>query len=295
MKRKLHAIFIAMAMFAFSGLFGQEMVVGGDMESADDWTVHQQTPDPEPAAVYEFGYTADGPTAGSEGCFHFSYTGKYAQLTITQQITLKAGYPYTITGAFKGVTADFWGELLISTVMPVEGIDWKPATNGDADLAYGFNTWGGDDFEGCGEDVDGTFQDSACLAVWPSPFIPEGDAGTDVVVYFGLKSGVYNFDTTAVSMDVMIDNLSLMGSNVAVNENITSTFTCYPVPANNVLRFTGAEIEGAQASIYNMNGQRVANHTIVNSSVPVDNLTTGLYFIEVVTDSYSEISKFVKN
>jgi hypothetical protein len=296
MKKKLYAIFALVALFTFSGLTAQEMVVGGDMESADGWTVHQQTPDPEPAAVYEFGYTDDGPTAGSEGCFHFSYTGNYAQLTIFQKITLKAGVEYTITGAFKGVTDSFWGELLIGTSVPIEGIDWKPkdGDNNDA-VAYGFNTWGGDDFEGCGEDVDGTFQDDACQVLLPSPYVAAGDAGSDVVVYFGVKSGVYNFDVDAVSMDVMIDNLSLMGANVAVNEKITSKFTCYPVPANNVLRFSGAEIEGAQASIYNVNGQRVAKHTLINSSVPVDNLTTGLYFIEVVTDSYSEVGKFVKN
>ena len=290
MKRKFYAIFALMALFTFSGLIGQEMVVGGDMESADAWTVHQQAPNPEPLAVYEFAYTDDGPTAGSGGCFHFSYTGNYAQVTIFQEITLKAGVEYTVTGAFKGVTESFWGELLIGTSVPIEGIDWKPKfgeDNVDA-AAYAFNTW-----EGCGENVDGTFQADACVALLPSPYVPAGDDGADVVVYFGVKSGVYNFDVDAVSMDVMIDNLSLMGANVAVNENISDNFKCYPVPANDMLYFEGTNLEGAQASIYSINGQRVAKHTIVNSSVSVDYLTAGLYFIEVVTDRNSRISKFV--
>jgi len=288
MKRKLYAIFTLLALFTFSGLIGQEMVVGGDMESDAAWTVHLAGPNPAAAPVYEFGYTTDGPEAGSDGCFHFSYTGNYAQVTIFQEITLKAGLEYTVTGAFKGVTNSFWAEILIGTSTPIEGLDWKPKAGEVDAIAYAFNTW-----EGCGEDVDGTFQDDGCVALLPSPYVPAGDAGTDVVVFFGVKSGVYNFDAT-VSMDVMIDNLSLEGPATAVNEIVASSFKCYPVPANDVLHFTGAEIEGAQATIYNINGQRVAEQMIIGSSIPVDNLTTGLYFIEVVTDSYSEISKFVK-
>ena len=116
MKRKLYTIFAFVALFTFSGLIGQEMVVGGDMESADGWTVQLATPNPEPAPVYEFGYTTDSPTAGSGGCFHFSYTGNYAQVTIFQEITLKAGLEYTVTGAFKGVTDSFWGERFHGTL-----------------------------------------------------------------------------------------------------------------------------------------------------------------------------------
>ena len=288
MKRKLYAIFAFMALFNFSGLIGQEMVVGGNMETGDGWTVHLAVPDPEPAPVYEFGYTIDHPTAGSGGCFHFSYTGNYAQVTIFQEITLKAGVEYTITGAFKGVTASFWSEILIGTSAPIEGVDWKPKYGEIDAMVHAFNTW-----EGCGENVDGTFQDDGCIHNLPSPYVPEGEAGADVVRYFGVKSGVYNFDNE-VSMDVMIDNISLMSSAVAVEPITTSAFTCYPVPANNKLYFKGAEIEGAQASIYNINGQRVARHTITNSSVPVDDLTTGLYFVEVVSDNFNKIVKFVK-
>ncbi len=286
MKTKLYTIFALVALFTFSGLMAQEMIVGGDMESADAWTAYEQ----DPAPAYEFGYTVDGPTAGSDGCFYMNYTGQYCQVLIFQEITLKAGVEYTVTGAFKGVTQSFWSEILIGTQTPIDGIDWKPKTGDNEDaIAYAFNTW-----EGCGEDVDGTFQDDACVSLLPSPYVPAGDAGSDVLVYFGVKSGVYNFDVDAVSMEVMIDNLSLMGPDVAVADRTTSTFTCYPVPADNVLNFTGAEIEGAQASIYNINGQRVAKHTIANSSVPVDNLATGLYFVKVVGDSFNEIVKFVK-
>ncbi len=257
MKKKLYTIFALVALFTFSGLMAQEMVVGGDMESADGWTIHEAEPNPEPGVDYAFGYTDDKPTAGSGGCFHMSYTGQYCNLLIYQEITLKAGVAYTVTAAFKGVTeaSSFWSELLIGTSMPVDGIDYKPKwgdDNVDA-MAYAFNTW-----EDCELVVDGTFQDDACVANLPSPYVPEGEAGADVLVYFGIKSGVYNFDVDAVSMDVTIDNISLMGPDVAVADNTTSTFKCYPVPANNVLRFTGVEIEGAQASIYNINGQRVA-------------------------------------
>jgi hypothetical protein len=290
MKKNLYTTFALTALFTFSGLIGQEMVVGGNMETADGWTVHVAAPNPEPAPVYEFGYTTDKPTAGSGGCFHFSYTGNYAQVTVFQAITLKAGVAYTVTGAFKGVTESFWGEILIGTSAPIDGIDWKPKFGDPADdaIAYAFNTW-----QGCGENVDGTFQDDACVTKLPSPYVPEGEAGTDVVVYFGVKSGVYNFEKE-VSMDVMIDNLSLMGPEVAVEASTTSAFTCYPVPANNTLHFKGAEIEGAQASIYNINGQRVARHTIANSSVPVDNLAAGIYFVEVVADNLNKVIKFAK-
>jgi hypothetical protein len=47
-------------------------------------------------------------------------------------------------------------------------------------------------------------------------------------------------------------------------------------------------------NIYNINGQKVAEHMVIDLSIPVVNLSTGMYFVEVVTNSYSEISKFVK-
>jgi hypothetical protein len=294
MKKKIYTIFALVALFTFSGLTAQEMIVGGDMESADAWTIHESEPNPAPGVDYAFGYTDDGPTAGSGGCFHMSYTGQYCNLLIFQEITLKAGVAYTVTAAFKGVTeaSSFWSEILIGTTAPVDGLDYKPTwgvDNVDA-TAHAFNTW-----EDCELVVDGTYQDDGCVHNLPSPYVPEGDVGTDVVVYIGIKSGVYNFDVDAVTMDVTIDNISLMGPDVAVNKDVAGKFTCYPVPASNKLHFAGAEIEGAQANIYNINGQRVARHTIANSSVSVDNLATGLYFVEVVSDSFNEIVKFVKN
>ena len=275
MKRKIYTIFALVALFTFSGLIGQEMIVGGDMESADAWTVYEQ----DPAPAYEFGYTVDGPSAGSDGCFHMNYTGQYCQVLIFQELTLKAGVEYTVTGAFKGVTDSFWGELLIGTSVPIEGIDWKPKygeDNVDA-VAYGFNTWGGDTWDGCGENVDGTFQDDACQVLLPSPYVPAGDAGSDVVVYFGVKSGVYNFDVDAVSMDVMLDNLSMVGRNVAVNENITSSFTCYPVPAKDMLHFEGTDLEGALQALENVRARAGQSYFQMNDeNVQLPTFSAGL-------------------
>ncbi|MCF8226259.1 MAG: T9SS type A sorting domain-containing protein [Bacteroidales bacterium] len=290
MKKKVYTMIALMALVSFSGLLAQEMIVGGDMESADGWTVHLATPNPEPYPDYEFGYTTDSPTAGSGGCFHMSYTGQYCQVLIFQEITLQAGVEYTVSGAFKGVTNSFWSEILISTTAPVDGIDWKPKTDDNEDaIAYAFNTW-----QGCGENVDGTYQDDACVSILPSPYVAPGETGSDVLVYFGIKSGVYNFDVDAVSMEVMIDNVSLMGPVVAVDNKSASQYTCYPIPADNVLNISGPEITGATIHIYNINGQMVEEHTIDNSSVPVDDLAAGLYFGKIVGDNVNEIVKFVK-
>ena len=61
MKRKLYTIFALVALFTFSGLIGQEMVIGGNMESADGWTVHEADPAPAPEGSREGSITTGPP------------------------------------------------------------------------------------------------------------------------------------------------------------------------------------------------------------------------------------------
>lgn len=177
--------------------FSQQLLTGANMEDSAAWTVYNLNS--TVPASYEFNYTTETPSTGHGGCLRVTASQR-ANILFWQKVTLKGGKSYVVDGAIKtGNAANFWAELYLSTVAPVEGVDYAPNNNGD--VVLGFSTWAG-----CGPNVDGTFSDRACTGkrIYKVP----GAYNADVDVYFALKTGS-SASTFPAPLQVLIDNLSL--------------------------------------------------------------------------------------
>lgn len=160
MKKRLTFIVVAiLALFELSQ--GQELLLGSNMEDATKWEVsYANTTD---TATFQFNYTESKPSAGHGGCLRVTGdTKNYIQTVFYQSTTLKCGYSYTFTGAFKDITSEsgktlnnWWCEVYLDPIAPVSGSDW--GTNKLKSFKYS-DQWPAD--EG-GLNTDGTFQEDA--------------------------------------------------------------------------------------------------------------------------------------
>lgn len=289
----IKTIFTLMVMFIFISLNAQEMVVDGNMENADSWTAYEMGAT-EPMGGWEWNYTDDLPFAGSGGCFRFQLVDNTQTNTlIFQLLTLTGGTEYTVSGDVKvtGEVTNFWAQVYISKIEPEESVDWTPdmSVAQHSDRIFNIDTWGGD----CCSNYDGSFAESCIEADKPNPFVADGDPGTIIDYYLGIKCGVWGSDLQTV--DVLFDNISVMGPGATSITNIkTEKLSCYPVPAKDKLFFANSKVDGALAQILNVNGQMVRETLVSNSSIAINELKSGMYFIKITTDNYNYTTKFVK-
>jgi hypothetical protein len=301
-------------LFAISPLSGQEMLVNGNFDSTEGWTVFNLN-STFPVS-YEMAYTElDGPSRG-DGPFLFVYGEGtvYFNILFWQALTLKAGAKYTLTGAFRDYTPAFWGvdmnqfwcELNISAEAPVEGADWTPPGGANTDIQLTFNTW-----TGCGPGVDGTFQDNGCGGKG-SLYTAPGEGGADTTIYFGIKTGIWT-DATYYAMAIGIDSLSLMGeagaavSHEALNPEGFALYPNYPNPFNPETTF-GFDLPGTSEtalSIYDIQGRLV--RTLVNGTLDAGSHTArwdatdnqgnqapaGVYLCRLSSGSFSQTRRVV--
>jgi hypothetical protein len=162
----------------FIGFAQVQVLPGGNMESNTNWVVyHQGSATP---AAYTFNYTAQKPTQGVGGCLRIT-SSQRTNILFWQKIAAKAGETYTVNGAIRtNNVANFWAEVYVSTVPPVEGSDYSP--NNNTDVVEGFSTW-----FGCGSNVNGTFAANACTG--KNTYVVPGSNNANVDIYFAFKTG----------------------------------------------------------------------------------------------------------
>lgn len=190
-------ILVLFLTFASSG-FAQQLITGGNMESSTGWNVFRLDPT-NPAATYQFNYTAQKPAQGKDGCLRVTSTGK-TNMLFWQKIKLKANRTYILDGAVRtGNVASFWCEWYLSTVAPKDSVDYSP--NGNGDVVLGLSTWAG-----CGPNLNGQFSKIACTG--KKMYKPAGVENQDVEVYFAIKTGTIANPLPA-PLEVLIDEISL--------------------------------------------------------------------------------------
>jgi hypothetical protein len=178
----------------------QSDIDGTSMENGFAWSIANYGGDDavEDNAYYTFNYTDDTPTAGSGGCVRIQAInpGTGTQMInslLYKKIKVMGGVTYSVSGAFKDITPDksvsnFWCEAGISPTDPtvVDSIHY----------IMGINTW-----EGCGEGLDGTFEDDYCK--YDGSYKVPGDGELDY--YLVLLTG--NWNNTLDTFDVLVDEL----------------------------------------------------------------------------------------
>ena len=116
--------------------------------------------------------------------------------------------------------------------------------------------------------------------------------------YVDTKSGNYNvavYDIHGCSISVGINIIYHVGINELSSDNSISIF---PNPASNQLFIHGDRaIENATLTIFNMIGERVLDQKILHSdhtSVDIENIAAGIYFIEIRQQESKWVGRFVK-
>ncbi len=78
---------------------------------------------------------------------------------------------------------------------------------------------------------------------------------------------------------------------------INTEFRVYPNPTSNVLNVRlKDDVQSASARIFNFSGQLVKSTNLKGQDTALDvgNLPTGIYIIEVITDTETKQLKFIK-
>jgi hypothetical protein len=271
--------------------FGQvEMLQGGNMEDPEAWNVSHL--DSEEEAEYEF--NSDNSCTFCDGGTLNVFADGLASSNILfwQPVTLKADTKYIISGAFSDLTFgelnQFWCEILIGTMEPVDGEDYP---DGDW-CVLGFNTW-----LGCGANIDGTFQDDNCRGSGERFYLPD-TLGEEATVYFTVNIGAW-IDPEAqppqeLPYDIVIDNISMIDSAATppsiveqMNVNPGELLKNYPNPFNETTTITYSVPERGdiRLAVYNSLGMEVV--TLVNEtketgtykvSFDASDLKSNLYF-----------------
>ena len=265
-------------------VFSQEMVVGGDMESADNWTVvdlaagdgHTET----------FGYTETIPTDGTGGCLSMAGAGNWGNAAVCQEITLERGKNYKLSMLIRTidlVVESTWVEVVISDKIPED--DAYLTENFPINMAL--NSWDCADVT----EVDGDFAENNCGAKLLNHNEDEnvidvlnfeGEGDTTIVLVLKVGGGsAYN---------ILIDNVSLMGEESSSINNITSNLNVYPTQIADELNL---ELSSTitEVRIINLLGQGIASYKGLNdnnTTLNVSDLKAGVYYV-VVTDANNNV------
>ncbi len=295
-----------------TAVLSQEMLVNGGFADTTGWTVYNLD-SAEPSEAF-FGVDDDEKPAFGDGPYlYLTGYSTYTNILIWQKLILTAGTTYEFTGAFKDLTMgemiNYWCEIYLSPEAPVDGVDWIPPGGTSTDLLTGVKWQGW--VSGCGTAIDGTFQDDGCIGSGSNLYTPDGEAGEQIEIYFGVKTGVWT-DQEALLFDVAIDEFSLVPEGwTGINGNSSARadkFVLqqnYPNPFNptTYIRFSIPVKETVNLSIFDITGRLVK--TLINKNLATGEygfqwdgrdvagaiVPSGVYFYKLQAGSFSEIKK----
>ncbi len=166
------------------------------------------------------------------------------------------------------------------------GYEYMVAPFANGDLTVEVSTDGGTNFASIWVEEDyGIYTDYETLAVT-----------LDLSSYVGETNLKFRFQYTANDADTLsVDDVVLTGT-LGVNENLTSVFSTYPNPANDVINLVNATNVGIESiSISDINGRTVKTVDVVGSQINVSDLNSGIYFLNINSAAGKAVEKFVKN
>ena len=88
--------------------------------------------------------------------------------------------------------------------------------------------------------------------------------------------------------------LGLNTSHAGTSDNISNELIVYPNPVVNTLRINPAYNINASYRIIDLNGKQILGGKMLNNSVNVSSLRSGVYFIELSDEEETFLQKFIK-
>lgn len=113
---------------------------------------------------------------------------------------------------------------------------------------------------------------------------------------------IADFTTTTINYENMSsvqkakalrDNLNAEERDISREEIASSAIKITPNPATNQL-YIDSELPLQQINIYDVSGRLMNSNTSPNKNIPIDNLDSGIYILEVFTDEGKSRKRFVK-
>ena len=275
MKKIYFLIVISLGLFTY--IQAQELVVGGDMESPDPWTIvdlaagdgHTET----------FNYTEDWPFGAEGGCLSLAGQGNWSNVAVCQEITVERGKNYEIAMLVK-TSMDFipesqWVEIVVVPEMPVEDADITAYPN-----VFALNSWDCSDVLS----VDGPFEENNCDNKSPLNNILNLEGEGDTTVVLILKAG------GGSPYNVLLDNVSMQEVSIeSLESTMNTSLRVFPNPVLNELNIS-LDQTIQELKVVNVLGQLVyAAENIGSRNVKVDfsDPSPGIYYL-IVTDIYGK-------
>jgi Secretion system C-terminal sorting domain/Fibronectin type III domain/Carbohydrate binding domain len=129
---------------------------------------------------------------------------------------------------------------------------------------------------------------------WTQVTVPVFTAPLAGIYYFGFNDNTTATPTTASTM--RIDTFSFT-TNLGTNEYLSSSFSVYPNPVNNVINFTNnANAIVSSVELTDMNG-RIVKSAEVNATegeLSVSDLSSGIYMMRLTSDQGVATKKIIK-
>jgi hypothetical protein len=169
------------------------------------------------------------------------------------------------------------------------GYEYMVAPFANGDLLVEISTDGGATFTGVWVEEDyGVFTDYATLAIT-----------IDLTPYVGMANMQLRYHYVGNDADSLsIDDVSITGT-LGVNEVLSSSFTSFPNPADDVITLTNANNTTVEnISISDINGRTVKTinfNNVDQVQINVADLNSGVYFMNINTTAGKAVKKFVKN
>jgi hypothetical protein len=128
---------------------------------------------------------------------------------------------------------------------------------------------------------------------WTQVTVPTFVAPAAGGYYFGFND---NSAATAAAVNMRLDSFSFT-SVLGTNDYLTSKFSVYPNPANNVVNFSNdVNAVVSTVAMTDLNGRVVKSATVnaTEGNISISDLATGIYMMTITTDQGVAVKKIVK-
>lgn len=150
-----------------------------------------------------------------------------------------------------------------------------------------------------GSDVPTQGSQFELLTSGVAPYGQWEEVAVDLDAYAGatVRIGIQNFGSDHYML--MVDDFKVTTTGLGVNDVLSSSFTTFPNPVNNVLNIKNGNNTAITAvSIVDINGRTIK--TIAASStediaVNTSDLQAGVYMVNIETEAGKAVKKFIKN
>ena len=129
--------------------------------------------------------------------------------------------------------------------------------------------------------------------VWNLNTIPVFTAPSAGIYYFGFND---NSAATATAVNMRLDTFNFT-SVLGTNDFLSSKFSVYPNPVNNVINFTNDQnAVVSTVEMADLNGRVIKSQKVnaTEGEISVSDLATGMYMMKITTDQGIAVKKIVK-